>query len=85
MFLLWKFFFHLKILKPETSHMSNNLVSTLTSYRSPEKYFKTNMLTPFGIVIDALMVIDAKGNPCVLTEYFNEAGQLETKNDSEKK
>jgi hypothetical protein len=50
-----------------------------------EKYFKTNMLTPYGIIIDALMVIDAKGLPCDLTNYFNEYGQLETKNETEKK
>lgn len=70
---------------PEKSSLSNILISTLSSYRSAEKYFKTNLLTPFGIVIDALMVINENGIPCLINDYFNEEGQLETKNEKEKK
>lgn len=43
------------------------------------------MLTPFGIVIDALMVIDKNGKPCEMKDYFNELDQLEIKDPSEKK
>ena len=43
------------------------------------------MLTPFGIYIDALMVIDEKGIICPLANYFNENSQLDTKNGKEKK
>jgi len=43
------------------------------------------MLTPFGIVVDALMVIDENGSPCKIADYFNEQGQLETKHQNEKK
>ena len=57
----------------------------MSSFRSQEKYFKTNMLTPFGIVVDALMVIDENGSPCKIADYFNEQGQLETKHQNEKK
>lgn len=71
-------------LKLQFNHSINSFFSTLSSFRS-EDYFKTNMLTPFGIVIDALMVIDKNGNPCKIADYFNEMGQLETKDRSEKK
>jgi hypothetical protein len=57
----------------------------LTSFRPIEKYFKANLLTPFGIHVDALMVIDGKGNICLLNEYLDENSQLETKKPEEKK
>lgn len=74
-----------EILKTDTTDLSNILISTLSSYRSIDKYFKKNMLTPFGIVIDALIVINAEGVPCDLENYLNESGQLETQNENEKK
>jgi hypothetical protein len=57
----------------------------LTSFRPIEKYFKANLLTPFGIHVDALMVVDGKGNVCLLNEYLDENSQLETKKPEEKK
>ena len=42
----------------------------MTSFRPIEKYFKANLLTPFGIHVDALMVVDGKGNVCLLNEYL---------------
>ncbi len=57
----------------------------MTSFRPIEKYFKANLLTPFGIHVDALMVIDGKGNICLLNEYLDENSQLETKKPEEKK
>lgn len=73
------------LLKPEHDSLSDQLVSTLTSFRTIDKYFKTNLLTPFGIYIDALMVVDDKGIVCPFGNYFNENSQLETKSDKEKK
>lgn len=57
----------------------------MTSFRPIEKYFKANLLTPFGIHVDALMVVDGKGNVCLLNEYLDENSQLETKKPEEKK
>lgn len=73
------------ILKTESNSFSNTFVSTLSSYKSAEKYFKLNMLTPFGIMVDALMVIDNKSIPIPLDECLNENGQLETKNETDLK
>lgn len=72
-------------MKPDHEILTDQLISTLTSFRTIDKYFKTNMLTPFGIYIDALMVIDEKGIICPLANYFNENSQLDTKNGKEKK
>lgn len=43
------------------------------------------MLTPFGIMVDALMVVDNEGTPIPLEECLNENGQLETQNESDSK
>ena len=72
-------------MKTESNSFSNTFVSTLSSYKSAEKYFKLNMLTPFGIMVDALMVIDNKSIPIPLDECLNENGQLETKNETDLK
>ena len=74
-----------KLLKPDQHYLTEQLISTLNSYRTVDKYFKTSLLTPFGIYIDALLVIDEKGVVCPLADYFNENSQLETKNANEKK
>jgi hypothetical protein len=41
-------------------------------------------MTPFGIIIEALMVTDANGNPSQLSKYFTDNGSLET-SDKENK
>jgi len=73
------------ILKPEHDILTDQLVSTLSSFRTIDKYFKTSLLTPFGIYIDALLVIDEKGIIFPVADYFNENSQLQTKNPKEKK
>jgi len=71
-------------LKLQLNPLINNFFTTLSNFSS-EQYFKTNLLTPFGIVIDALMVIDKNGKPCKIEKYFNKFGQLEVKDQTEKK
>lgn len=73
------------ILRPDAKALSANFISTLSTYRTAEKYFKSNMLTPYGIVIDALMIINENGVPCQLQDYLNKSGQLEMKNEKERK
>ncbi len=53
-------------------------MSALSSYRTVEKYSKLNQLTPFGIMVDALMVTDLDGIPCPIASFFDANGQLET-------
>lgn len=47
-------------------------LTTLTSFRSIDKYFKVNMLTSYGILIDALMISDKNGMPKLLADHFDE-------------
>lgn len=57
-------------------------LTTLTSFRSLDKYFKLNMLTSFGIVIDALMISDKNGMPKPLADHFDENMKMKL-NESE--
>jgi hypothetical protein len=43
-------------------------VAAITSIKSSDKFIKTNLLTPFGVVIDAFMIADNQGNACVLAD-----------------
>ncbi|CAF0749806.1 unnamed protein product [Brachionus calyciflorus] len=60
------------------SYQNETLLSTLSSFRSVDKYFKLNLLTPFGINVDALMVVDKNGIPCQLAKFMNENLELDT-------
>ncbi|RNA37044.1 TBRG4 isoform X1 [Brachionus plicatilis] len=62
-------------------YQNDSFVSTLSSFRSIDKYYKLNMLTPFGIFIDALMVVDKNGVPCQLENFLKENLSLETSDD----
>lgn len=63
-----------------TKNLNDIFVTTMSSYRSLDTYIKLNLLTPFGILIDALMVTDKHGIPQRLESYFKN-GELETKDD----
>ncbi len=72
-------FFFNKVLIPVQSAVNDMFVSALSSFRTTEKYAKLNLLTPFGIVIDALMIIDKNGVPCQLAKYMGpDANQNES-------
>lgn len=60
------------------------LESTLSSYRTIDKYIKLNLLTPYGILIDALLVIDTNGIPLPMEKYFSE-NQMKETNEEELK
>ena len=53
----------------------------LSSYISIDKYIKLNLLTPFGILIDALLIVDKDGKPLPLENYFSNNQIKETNND----
>ena len=78
-------FLNFKHLQNVKSKMNELFIATLSSFRAPDTYFKSNLLTPFGIYLDAVMVVDENRNPCQLNEYYNENSELETKNEKELK
>jgi hypothetical protein len=54
------------------------LASAMSSLKASDKYVKINLLTPFGIVIDAFMVADKNGNSCLLDSH---AGHKENEDE----
>lgn len=71
-----------KTLKPSESSLKSLLNSTLSSYRTIDKYIKLNLLTPYGILIDAILIIDKNGVPLPLENYFSE-NQIKETNEGE--
>lgn len=61
--------------------MNKLFVATLTSFRPVDKYFKLNLLTSYGILIDAMMVCDKSGNPQLISEKFDKDMKLKIKDD----
>lgn len=51
------------------SNTQDIFVSALAGFRSLNKFVKLNLLTSFGILIDAFMIIDKNGNPLSLEDY----------------
>lgn len=58
-----------EILAPK-ANLNEALVSALAGFRSVNKFVKLNLLTSFGILIDAFMIIDKNGAPLPLENYL---------------
>ena len=69
-------------MKPVDSNLKALLDTTLSSYRSIDKYIKLSLLTPFGILIDALIIMDKNGIPQPMEKYFN-GNQIENTDNNE--
>ena len=50
----------------------DSFVSTLSSFTTIEKYAKINLVTPFGVLIDAFMIVDKAGSPCILANHTSD-------------
>jgi hypothetical protein len=55
--------------------MSVNLTTTLSSFLPKDKLFKTQLLLPYGIVIDAFLIVNKYGEPVGLQKFFNNQAQ----------
>lgn len=65
----------------KNSHANETLISTLAGFRSINKYVKVNLLTSFGILIDAFMIVDKNGNPQPLDKYLSKDSPSEMTED----
>lgn len=71
-----------EILAPKKSLNSNNMLeASLAGFRSINKYVKLNLLTSFGILIDAFMIIDKSGIPQPLEKYLEKGSFSEDNED----
>ena len=43
-----------------------------------DKFMRFKVITPYGMMIDSLMIIDAKGSPLPIADFMNEEGQIVT-------
>ena len=57
------------------------LEASLAGFRSINKYVKLNLLTSFGILIDAFMIIDKSGIPQPLEKYLEKGSFSEDNED----
>jgi hypothetical protein len=54
----------------------------LSSYRTIDKYIKLNLLTPYGILIDALLIVDKNGIPLPMEKFYSENQIKETDDEA---
>jgi hypothetical protein len=71
-----------KILRPVDNNLKSILDSTLSSYRTIDKYIKLNLLTPYGILIDALLIVDKNGIPLPMEKFYSENQIKETDDEA---
>lgn len=63
-----------QLVKKPTS-VFTTLISTISSFASKDKLFKSNLLMPFGLLVDVFLIMDKNGNIKPLEQFYNKENE----------